>query len=184
MRCRTAAGLDVCLAPVHAKMLTWRLLNCGILWSIPPQARGLWVWHYAEAEMVYELQGAVRLRVKDVRFPQPPPAAALREAARSAEGPPVLGTKDNPFAPMQASACALACASSCFDFLPCSLGLHEFLPWWCCLMTSPQASGHAGQDACFARGAHAGMMLTLHAPGDWDGQRGGLRHGQLVGGGP
>ena len=60
--------------------------------------RGLWVWQYEGCDMPFELAGLIRLRVKDVRFSKPPSAQQLREA-KGGEG--ALGTKDNPFAPMQ-----------------------------------------------------------------------------------
>ena len=62
------------------------------------QGRGLWVWQYEGCDMPFELAGLIRLRVKDVRFHKPPSAQQLREG-KGAEG--ALGSKDNPFAPMQ-----------------------------------------------------------------------------------
>ena len=62
------------------------------------QDKGTWVWHYEENEMPYELHSLFRLRVKDVKFHKPPNAQELSES-RDTEG--ALGSKENPFVPMQ-----------------------------------------------------------------------------------
>ena len=54
--------------------------------------------------MPYELQSLFRLRVKDVKFHKPPNAQELSES-RDTEG--ALGSKENPFVPMQVCACFL-----------------------------------------------------------------------------
>lgn len=63
------------------------------------QADSLWFWKFEESQMWIELEDAIRLRVKDVKFRKPPNAEQLRSAAEA--GGDMLGTAANPFAPMQ-----------------------------------------------------------------------------------
>ncbi|EIE27604.1 DNA-directed RNA polymerase II, 19 kDa polypeptide [Coccomyxa subellipsoidea C-169] len=63
------------------------------------EAEGLWFWKFEDQPMWLEMEDAIRLRVKGVKFRQAPNALQLRSA--SEPGGDMLGTAANPFAPMQ-----------------------------------------------------------------------------------
>ena len=63
--------------------------------------------------MWLELEDAIRLRVKSVKFRKAPNAQQLRSASEA--GGDMLGTAANPFAPMQ------VCRQESFSGTPCKL---------------------------------------------------------------
>lgn len=73
------------------------------------QAEGLWFWKFEDQPMWLEMEDAIRLRVKGVKFRQAPNAQQLRSA--SEPGGDMLGTAANPFAPMQVSLVTLCLGS-------------------------------------------------------------------------
>ncbi|CAL8463542.1 g3076 [Coccomyxa elongata] len=63
------------------------------------EEEGLWFWKFEEQPMWLEVEDAIRLRVKSVKFRKAPNAQQLRNASEA--GGDMLGTAANPFAPMQ-----------------------------------------------------------------------------------